>query len=184
MATLENGYDATGVEEGTVENNRIDPRRPFSILSTGTEFNICLYLLVETSRNPAMAETKSTQPPPINGTGDPTLDDGDEDDTKVWKFPLSNWSPRTQFMPQEIQLMKQRVEEMEREASKLRELQAAAENANADSEMDGSGVPMEAEEDKTLVDGRSIYVGNVRATSSFLSVFFFELLLNTPLGRL
>jgi hypothetical protein len=84
-------------------------------------------------------------------------------------------------MLQEIQLMKQRVEEMEREASKLRELQAAAETANADSEMDGSGVPMEAEDDKTLVDGRSIYVGNVRATRFFFSKC--KKLLNTPLHQ-
>jgi hypothetical protein len=66
------------------------------------------------------------------------------------------------IVSQEIQLMKERVAEMEREASKLRELQAAAESANADSEMDGSGVPMETEEDKALIDSRSVYVGNVR----------------------
>lgn len=57
--------------------------------------------------------------------------------------------------------MKERVAEMEREASKLRELQAAAESATTDSEMDGSGVPMESEEDKALIDSRSVYVGNV-----------------------
>jgi len=61
----------------------------------------------------------------------------------------------------EIMLMKQRVEEMEREAKKLRELQAAAEKAANGSEGGDSG-PMEAEEDKTAIDSRSVYVGNVR----------------------
>lgn len=59
----------------------------------------------------------------------------------------------------EIMLMKQRVEEMEKEAAKLREMQAAAEKA---SEAGGSdGTPMDTEEDKTAADNRSIYVGNV-----------------------
>lgn len=57
--------------------------------------------------------------------------------------------------------MKQRVEEMEREANKLRELQAAAEKAEQGSQ-GGEQVPMETEEDKAAADGRSIYVGNVR----------------------
>lgn len=58
--------------------------------------------------------------------------------------------------------MKQRVEEMEREAKKLRELQAEAEKANnaAENGEDG-GAPMETEEDKSLADGRSIFIGNV-----------------------
>ncbi|KAI0751406.1 hypothetical protein C8Q80DRAFT_1352384 [Daedaleopsis nitida] len=60
----------------------------------------------------------------------------------------------------EILLMKQRVEEMEREANKLRELQAAAEKAEQ-SAQGGEQVPMETEEDKAAADGRSIYVGNV-----------------------
>lgn len=59
--------------------------------------------------------------------------------------------------------MKQRVEEMEREASKLRELQAAAEKSeNPDAATDDAAVPMETDEDKAASDGRSIYVGNVR----------------------
>lgn len=57
-------------------------------------------------------------------------------------------------------LMKQRVEEMEREAKKLRELQAAAEQAAESSEGGESG-PMDTEEDKTAIDSRSVYVGNV-----------------------
>lgn len=57
--------------------------------------------------------------------------------------------------------MKQRVEEMEREAKKLRELQAAAEQAANGSEA-GESSPMETEEDKAAIDGRSVYVGNVR----------------------
>ncbi|KAJ8698048.1 hypothetical protein PTI98_004804 [Pleurotus ostreatus] len=56
-------------------------------------------------------------------------------------------------------LMKQRVEEMEMEAKKLRELQAAAEQANSMEGEDGSA--METEEEKAAADGRSIYVGNV-----------------------
>ena len=55
--------------------------------------------------------------------------------------------------------MKQRVAEMEREANKLRELQAAAEQANHSGE--DSGAAMDTEEDKALSDSRSVYVGNV-----------------------
>ena len=55
--------------------------------------------------------------------------------------------------------MKQRVAEMEREANKLRELQAAAEQANHSGE--DSGTAMDTEEDKALSDSRSVYVGNV-----------------------
>lgn len=57
--------------------------------------------------------------------------------------------------------MKQRVEEMEKEASKLRELQAAAEQAEKNGEEGAEGVPMETEEDKAAADSRSVYVGNV-----------------------
>lgn len=57
--------------------------------------------------------------------------------------------------------MKQRVAEMEREANKLRELQAAAEQANHSG--DDSGTAMDTEEDKALSDSRSVYVGNVSA---------------------
>lgn len=56
--------------------------------------------------------------------------------------------------------MKQRVEEMEREAKKLREMQAAAEKA-ADTSEGGESAPMDTEEDKNLIDSRSVYVGNV-----------------------
>ena len=62
---------------------------------------------------------------------------------------------------QEILLMKQRVAEMEREANKLRELQAAAEK-EANSGEDGS--TLGTEDDKQAADGRSIYVGNVSTT--------------------
>ena len=58
--------------------------------------------------------------------------------------------------------MKQRVEEMEREANKLRELQAAAEKSEATDEAAGDAAPpMETDEDKAAADSRSIYVGNV-----------------------
>jgi len=76
--------------------------------------------------------------------GDQTINDDEEAESK------------------EIQLMKQRVEEMEREAKKLRELQAAAEKAAAGSEGEGGeGVPMETEDDKAAADSKSVYVGNV-----------------------
>jgi polyadenylate-binding protein 2 len=61
--------------------------------------------------------------------------------------------------------MKQRVEEMEREAKKLRELQAAAEQASNGAGSEDGGGPMETEEDKAAADGRSIYVGNVGRTA-------------------
>jgi polyadenylate-binding protein 2 len=70
---------------------------------------------------------------------------------------------------QEIRLMKQRVKEMEEEAAKLRELQAAAEaeaagadgnEASAAPGAEGGG--METEDDRAAADTRSIYVGNVR----------------------
>jgi hypothetical protein len=68
--------------------------------------------------------------------------------------------------------MKQRVEEMEREAKKLRELQAAAEEAATESSAgverpEGEeAVPMDAEDDpdKAMIDGRSVFVGNVSNT--------------------
>lgn len=75
--------------------------------------------------------------------------------------------------------MKQRVEEMEREAKKLRELQAAAEQASNNG--DDDGVPMETEEDKSDADNRSVYVGNVSGTCwsihdhLFKFLFFFFL---------
>lgn len=58
--------------------------------------------------------------------------------------------------------MKQRVEEMEREAKKLRELQAAAAESNDAESGDGEGgVPMETDEEKNASDSRSVFVGNV-----------------------
>ncbi|KAK0191214.1 hypothetical protein F5146DRAFT_1138002 [Armillaria mellea] len=87
-----------------------------------------------------MAEVESTQPP---ATGEPEtiIDDGEEAETK------------------EIMLMKQRVEEMEKEAMKLREMQAEAEKVN--NEGLDPGAPMETDEDKAAADSRSVYVGNV-----------------------
>ncbi|KAF8665668.1 hypothetical protein AX16_000121 [Volvariella volvacea WC 439] len=93
-----------------------------------------------------MADVEPTQPPPNDGP-DPTIDD-DDAEAKACPFPYPSL---------EIMLMKQRVEEMEREANKLRELQAAAEgSAGVD-----SGLHMETEDEKALADSRSIYVGNV-----------------------
>lgn len=56
--------------------------------------------------------------------------------------------------------MKQRVEEMEREANKLRELQAAAEKQEGADGSDASAT-MEGDEERTAADGRSVFVGNV-----------------------
>ena len=57
--------------------------------------------------------------------------------------------------------MKQRVEEMEREANKLRELQAAAEKQEHGGEAEDASVPMETEDERAAADARSIFVGNV-----------------------
>ncbi|KAF8974597.1 hypothetical protein BDZ97DRAFT_1774484 [Flammula alnicola] len=87
-----------------------------------------------------MADVESTQPT-TNDNTNLTIDDTDDAESN------------------EILLMKQRVAEMEREASKLRELQAAAEQA-AHSADENAGA-METDEDKTGADSRSVYVGNV-----------------------
>ena len=64
--------------------------------------------------------------------------------------------------------MKQRVEEMEREAKKLRELQAAAESSTSLEQPEGEeGLPMETEDEKALIDNRSVFVGNV---SDYMSI--------------
>ena len=68
--------------------------------------------------------------------------------------------------------MKQRVEEMEREAKKLRELQAAAESSSAIEHPEGEdGVPMETEDDKALIDNRSVFVGNVSDTCLYFGPY-------------
>lgn len=67
--------------------------------------------------------------------------------------------------------MKQRVEEMEREAKKLRELQAAAEGSSNVEQVDGDeSMPMETEDEKALIDNRSVFVGNVRNSSSLAGI--------------
>ncbi|KAH9482614.1 Polyadenylate-binding protein 2-B [Psilocybe cubensis] len=87
-----------------------------------------------------MTDAEVTQPTTHENT-EPTIEDGDDEESN------------------EILLMKQRVAEMEREATKLRELQAAAaEQANSAEE---SASAMETDEDKAGADSRSIYVGNV-----------------------
>ncbi|KAF9534401.1 hypothetical protein CPB83DRAFT_844180 [Crepidotus variabilis] len=90
-----------------------------------------------------MADNADTQPT-TNGTTEPTIEDGDDAET------------------QEILLMKQRVAEMEREANKLRELQAAAEAANSGDE---TGT-VEGDDEKQAADNRSVYVGNVDYAST------------------
>ena len=55
---------------------------------------------------------------------------------------------------------------MEREAEKLRELQAAAESASTPEGADGA---TPSEEDKPAIDGRSVFVGNV---CPVFSIFF------------
>jgi hypothetical protein len=57
--------------------------------------------------------------------------------------------------------MKERVAEMEREAEKLRELQAAAESTQSSGDAESADASMETGEDKAVADTRSIYVGNV-----------------------
>ncbi|KAF9246981.1 hypothetical protein BU15DRAFT_38581 [Melanogaster broomeanus] len=90
-----------------------------------------------------MADTDATLTA-LNGSTDAVIDDGEEAESK------------------EIQLMKQRVEEMEREAKKLRELQAAAESQSAaGGAATDQGGPMETEEERANADNRSIFVGNV-----------------------
>ncbi|TFY72504.1 hypothetical protein EVG20_g501 [Dentipellis fragilis] len=60
----------------------------------------------------------------------------------------------------EILAMKQRVEEMEREAQKLKEMQAAVESAGGD-DQNAEESPMETDDDKAQADSRSVFVGNV-----------------------
>jgi polyadenylate-binding protein 2 len=64
-------------------------------------------------------------------------------------------------MSQEILAMKQRVEEMEREANKLRELQAAAENQENGSVGGDGSETMDTEDERAIADSKSIFVGNV-----------------------
>ncbi|KAI8454290.1 polyadenylate-binding protein 2 [Phakopsora pachyrhizi] len=61
---------------------------------------------------------------------------------------------------QELESMKQRVREMEMEAEKLREMQAQVEREMSEAGARGNGV-VTLEEDKEVVDSRSVYVGNV-----------------------
>lgn len=87
-----------------------------------------------------MAELASVDP----AAADNVIVDNEEDESK------------------EILLMKQRVEEMEREAKKLRELQAAAESSTDVDQAEGDeAMPMETEDEKALIDSRSVFVGNV-----------------------
>ncbi|TFY83854.1 hypothetical protein EWM64_g178 [Hericium alpestre] len=91
-----------------------------------------------------MADVAPAANLPEATAAEPVIDDNEEDETK------------------EILLMKQRVEEMEREAQKLKELQAAAESANGGGDQHSAeGSPMETEDDKALADSRSVFVGNV-----------------------
>lgn len=63
----------------------------------------------------------------------------------------------------ELDAMKQRVAEMEAEAAKLREMNEAVEQS-----MGGTTTPgaFPSEEEKLEIDGRSVYVGNVRSIDS------------------
>lgn len=107
-----------------------------------------------------MADVEATQPT-TDGNPEPTVEDGDDEESNVRDRFLSLVSARpltTAWFLQEIRLMKQRVEEMEREASKLRELQAAAAEAAQSADENAA---METDEDKANADSRSVYVGNV-----------------------
>ncbi|KZT12951.1 RNA-binding domain-containing protein [Laetiporus sulphureus 93-53] len=88
-----------------------------------------------------MSDVSVTEP--SNPASEPIVDDGEEEETK------------------EIMIMKQRVEEMEREANMLREMQAAAEKAERASTEAETSTPMEMDEDQVAADSRSIYIGNV-----------------------
>jgi len=66
----------------------------------------------------------------------------------------------------EILAMKKRVEEMEAEAAKLRELQADAERQQGVDGEEGAGASMESEDDRQAADERSVYVGNVDYSST------------------
>ncbi|KAG6886076.1 hypothetical protein C0993_004066 [Termitomyces sp. T159_Od127] len=103
-----------------------------------------------------MADVENMLPATSEG-GDANIDDGEEAESKVCATPAVKCSEFS-FVFKEIMLMKQRVAEMEKEAKKLRELQAAAEEAN--SAVGSQDAAMETEEDKTVADSRSIYVGN------------------------
>ncbi|KAL4241482.1 Nucleotide-binding alpha-beta plait domain superfamily protein [Abortiporus biennis] len=94
-----------------------------------------------------MADASTTTP--TTTATETVIDDAEEEESK------------------EIQLMKQRVEEMEREANKLRELQAQAEkNEQTVADPDNAGVPMETDEERTAADSRSVFVGNVDYAST------------------
>ena len=72
--------------------------------------------------------------------------------------------------------MKQRVEEMEREANKLRELQAAAAASNnAEGVESHGGEAMETDEDKSVADSRSVFVGNVRIVRYLVRILTVQL---------
>ena len=119
-----------------------------------------------------MADVAETAP--AKDASETVVDDVEEDENKVRAQPSLQRAASTRkgainYSLQEIQLMKQRVEEMEREASKLRELQAAAEkDENGDAASSDATVPMETEEDKALADSRSIYIGNASTFSEEL----------------
>ena len=70
--------------------------------------------------------------------------------------------------------MKKRVEEMEAEAAKLRELQAASEGPQ-DGSGSNAGEAMETDDDRHAADERSIYVGNVRKFHLFQSAFMTDI---------
>jgi len=109
-----------------------------------------------------MTSVESTQPG-LNGGEDSIIDDGEEAESKVRRLLfIPKLAQSYTGILQEIQLMKERVEEMEREANKLRELQAAAEQAsNTGDSGEDPGVPMVTDEEKAASDSKSIYVGNV-----------------------
>ena len=68
--------------------------------------------------------------------------------------------------------MKKRVEEMEAEAKKLRELQAAAESQQQNVVGDNGEDPMQTEDDRQAADEKSIYVGNVSFLNFVNSTYF------------
>lgn len=109
---------------------------------------------------------------------DPSLaEEGNDEVCLLPRFPTFLWSkkkrkmrrsaeevnrilatdPRFQHIQEEITAMKRRVAEMEQEAAKLREMQASLEERERTQELG---------EDKSDVDSRSIFVGNVDYSAS------------------
>ncbi|KAI0134765.1 hypothetical protein BJ170DRAFT_700038 [Xylariales sp. AK1849] len=95
-----------------------------------------------------MADIKQEEPEVPVAVQVDAADSADENNDEVDRILAAN--PRYVRKQEEITAMKRRVAEMEQEAAKLREMQASLEERGND-----------LSEDKSDVDSRSIFVGNV-----------------------